>query len=127
VRVFWEHARPTPQALTTPTNPLGFQELWHFDLDGLEEDRESLLIADVDGDGAEELLLNTADRNRLQVLQDGRVVAHDSIPATWKRLVAWREQSAYRPANHQWLEEHIHVSDVENAFDLDLYLPIAES
>lgn len=46
--------RPYPsQVLTTPTNTLGFQELWHFDLDGLEEGRERLLIADVDGDGAE--------------------------------------------------------------------------
>ncbi|MGC9400068.1 MAG: hypothetical protein ACP5HM_13150 [Anaerolineae bacterium] len=68
--------RPYPsQVLTTPTNTLGFQELWHFELDGLEEDRESLLIADVDGDGAEELLLNTADRNRLQVIKEGPLIA----------------------------------------------------
>ena len=53
--------------------------------------------------------------------------AYEEIPATWKQLVAWREQSAYRPANHQWLEEHIHISDVGDVFDLDLYLPIAES
>ena len=53
--------------------------------------------------------------------------AYNAIPATWKQLVAWQEKSAYRTANHQWLEEHIHVADAGNEFDLDLYLPIAES
>lgn len=27
----------------------------------------------------------------------------DSIPATWKQLVRWREQSRYRNGRHQWL------------------------
>jgi AraC family transcriptional regulator len=49
------------------------------------------------------------------------------IPATWKRLVAWCEGSAYRMAHHQWLEEHLNVpGNPEVQFTLDLYVPIAE-
>jgi AraC family transcriptional regulator len=48
------------------------------------------------------------------------------IPATWQKLVAWREQSAYGPGDHQWLERHIYVNRPGEVFDLDLYLPIAE-
>ena len=43
------------------------------------------------------------------------------------QLVAWRETSPYRPASHQWLEEHI--GDINLSFPditLDLYMPIAE-
>ncbi|MEA3308899.1 MAG: GyrI-like domain-containing protein [Chloroflexota bacterium] len=52
--------------------------------------------------------------------------AYEVIGDTWKQLVAWREQSAYHSADHQWLEEHICVAAVGTDFDLDLYLPIAE-
>jgi hypothetical protein len=105
--------RPYPsQGLTTPTNTLGFQELWHFELDGLEEDRESLLIADVDGDGAEELLLNTADRNRLQVLQDGRVVAEVQLQIPGR---AWLGRSRALPGTSQAkiLSSGVHLSRVD--------------
>ena len=52
----------------------------------------------------------------------------EDIPGTWQKLVRWRENSRYREASHQWLEEHI---DPENAvggenFTLDLFLPIKE-
>ena len=54
-------------------------------------------------------------------------ISGEEIPAAWQQLVAWRERSRYRPAPHQWLEEHI--GDIRLSFpdlDLDLYLPIAE-
>ena len=54
-------------------------------------------------------------------------ISGEEIPAAWQSLVAWREASRYRPATHQWLEEHI--GDIRLSFpelDLDLYLPIAE-
>jgi DNA gyrase inhibitor GyrI len=49
------------------------------------------------------------------------------IPSTWKKLVAWCENSPYRMANHQWLEEHIVMPATRppQQFVLDLYLPIA--
>ncbi|MCB0114439.1 MAG: GyrI-like domain-containing protein [Caldilineaceae bacterium] len=51
----------------------------------------------------------------------------DTIPATWQELVAWREDSAYRIGNHQWLEKHIPLGDMAvDQFDLDLYMPIAK-
>jgi AraC family transcriptional regulator len=50
--------------------------------------------------------------------------AYEIIPGTWKRLAEWCEDSKYRCAFHQWLEEH--VTGDTGVFDLDLYLPIAE-
>lgn len=50
----------------------------------------------------------------------------EDIPGTWQRLVAWRESSPYKAAEHQWLEKHLHVGVPGHEFDLDLYLPIAE-
>lgn len=50
----------------------------------------------------------------------------EDIFKRWQKLVAWREQSQYRPAQHQWLEEHI--GDLSSDFPdlvLDLYMPIA--
>ena len=47
------------------------------------------------------------------------------IPGTWQKLVAWVEQSAHHTATHQWLEEHFSMSQHPEAFELDLYLPIA--
>ena len=49
----------------------------------------------------------------------------DDIPTTWKRLVAWREDSKYRAAHHQWLEEHLGPLEAASEFVLDFYLPIA--
>ena len=52
---------------------------------------------------------------------------YQDIPQTWKKLVAWMEDSQYRHAHHQWLEEHLsQVGGVSTGFVLDLYLPIAE-
>ena len=48
------------------------------------------------------------------------------IPATWKRLVTWREDSPYRCGSHQWLEESIPIELPGIEFVLDLYLPIVE-
>jgi len=56
-----------------------------------------------------------------------RPVTGEEIFPAWQKLAAWREASRYRPASHQWLEEHI--GDIRLDFpnlELDLYLPIAE-
>lgn len=51
----------------------------------------------------------------------------ETIPATWQKLVAWRESSPYKMGNHQWLEKHISLGDVlKGEFDLDLYMPVAK-
>lgn len=52
----------------------------------------------------------------------------EDIPGTWQKLVRWRENSRYREASHQWLEEHIApVGEAgEENFTLDLFLPIKE-
>jgi AraC family transcriptional regulator len=51
----------------------------------------------------------------------------ETIGATWKKLVAWREESPYQGASHQWLEEHIGVfEESSDTFVLDLYMPIAK-
>lgn len=52
-------------------------------------------------------------------------VTGEEIFENWQKLVAWREQSQYRGASHQWLEEHI--GDVALEFPdlvMDLYMPI---
>ena len=52
----------------------------------------------------------------------------DNITPTWKKLVAWMEQSPYQHAHHQWLEEHIYPVAMapQNLGELvmDLYLPV---
>ncbi|MGD2252894.1 MAG: GyrI-like domain-containing protein [Anaerolineales bacterium] len=48
------------------------------------------------------------------------------ISATWKKLIAWQEDSQYQRGTHQWLEEMLPVSPPDTEFTLDLYLPIAE-
>jgi DNA gyrase inhibitor GyrI len=50
----------------------------------------------------------------------------DVIGATWKRLVAWREDSQYKCGTHQWLEESLPLDLPDTEFVLDLYLPLAE-
>jgi DNA gyrase inhibitor GyrI len=52
----------------------------------------------------------------------------EDIPGTWQKLVRWREDSRYREASHQWLEEHIAPEGESggNNFTLDLFLPIKE-
>ena len=56
-----------------------------------------------------------------------RPVTGEEIFPAWQKLVAWREMSKYRPAMHQWLEEH--VGDINLSFPdlvLDLFMPISE-
>lgn len=55
---------------------------------------------------------------------------YNTIPETWKRLVAWLADSKYKHASHQCLEEHIWPPgsapvDMDELL-LDLYAPIAE-
>lgn len=46
------------------------------------------------------------------------------ITETWKKLVAWREDSKYRCGHHQCLEESLPIELPDTEFVLDLYLPI---
>jgi DNA gyrase inhibitor GyrI len=49
------------------------------------------------------------------------------IPEAWSKLVKWMESSHYNHGNHQWLEEHLSRTEIEDqGFVLDLYLPISE-
>lgn len=49
------------------------------------------------------------------------------IPTSWGKLVKWLESSHYKHGTHQWLEELLSRSDInDKGFVLDLYLPIAE-
>ena len=48
------------------------------------------------------------------------------ITETWKKLVVWREGSAYRPATHQWLEECLAPFIPLEDMEFDIYLPIME-
>jgi DNA gyrase inhibitor GyrI len=58
---------------------------------------------------------------------DGQEDPYQAIPATWKKLVMWREDSPYQSADHQWLEERLEPEEgSEVEFMLDLYLPIVE-
>lgn len=53
--------------------------------------------------------------------------AYEIIPATWKELVMWRENSPYKSGSHQWLEEHLQIeSGQTEVWALDLYLPLEE-
>jgi DNA gyrase inhibitor GyrI len=58
---------------------------------------------------------------------DGQGDPNETIPASWKELVKWREKSRYKSDKHQWLEEHLRPEKGEEVeFILDLYLPISE-
>ena len=72
----FQHAKK----LITPTNTIGFQELWSLEVGGHE--RGTLLAADVDGDGAEELLMSTEEANQLLVIEEGQVTGevHLQVP-----------------------------------------------
>lgn len=50
-------------------------------------------------------------------------------PQAWGELVMWRDGSAYRPANHQWLEECLtpEMPADESLWVFDLYLPVVEA
>jgi DNA gyrase inhibitor GyrI len=52
---------------------------------------------------------------------------YDDIPQTWQKLVKWLEDSKYKHAKHQWLEEHLTLPVKDgDEFVLDLYLPVRE-
>lgn len=56
---------------------------------------------------------------------DGEDDPYVGIPAAWKRLVQWRENSRYQGGGHQWLEESLRPAEMPpGKFMLDLYLPI---
>jgi len=50
------------------------------------------------------------------------------IGETWQQFVAWREDSRYKPAHHQWLEECLTppLSGEIGDLEFDLYMPVAE-
>jgi DNA gyrase inhibitor GyrI len=51
-----------------------------------------------------------------------------NILATWQRLGTWVERSPHRPAQHQWLEEHVRFIDTPlEEYELDLYHPVSSS
>lgn len=57
---------------------------------------------------------------------DGEGEPDETIPAAWKELVLWREESPYASGTHQWLEEHLRPEEGSNVeFLLDLHLPIS--
>ena len=50
-----------------------------------------------------------------------------TIGDVWKKLARWREDSRYKPAHRQWLEELFTPFATElEEYVFDLYLPIAE-
>jgi DNA gyrase inhibitor GyrI len=52
-----------------------------------------------------------------------------NIYPTWQALAAWREDSPYQHAGHQWLEKWVNPSQEgvsEEGAMMDLYLPIIE-
>jgi DNA gyrase inhibitor GyrI len=51
---------------------------------------------------------------------------YEVIGETWKKLVAWREDSRYKCGLYQWLEQSLPSDSPEIEFILDLHLPIAE-
>jgi len=55
-----------------------------------------------------------------------RADAGQVIGETWQRLMRWCENSQYRLAHHQWLEEHQETTGMPNEFALDLHLPITK-
>ena len=91
-----ERHYPSPE-LITPTNTIGFEELWHFELGGLEREKQTLLVADIDEDSAEELLLSTEEANRLQVIKDGQVAGEVQLQVPVR---AWLDRSQVLEGTH---------------------------
>ena len=52
----------------------------------------------------------------------------DNLGKVWKQLITWREESKYKRAHHQWLEECLSppVTTPPDKLVFDLYLPIVE-
>jgi DNA gyrase inhibitor GyrI len=60
-----------------------------------------------------------------------RCVGVENIFPTWQKLVAWHENSPYRHAHHQWLEEALNPEESLEGGDIqraafDLYMPVME-
>jgi DNA gyrase inhibitor GyrI len=50
-----------------------------------------------------------------------------NLPQVWEQLAHWREDSPYKQAHHQWLEELHNFMERDPAkLIFDIYLPIAE-
>lgn len=60
-------------------------------------------------------------------LPDPFAAPFEIIPAGWKRLVMWAEDSRYQIGSQQCLEEHL-LSELgpSGGWSMDLYLPLAE-
>jgi DNA gyrase inhibitor GyrI len=54
-----------------------------------------------------------------------RCVGIPQLVKTWPRLVTWVEDSGYRHATHQWLEENLSpIGTPDTELLMDLYMPI---
>lgn len=97
----------------TPASPNYGYELW-IEVDPTVEPKGDVRIVDFGG--------GQYAVTRCEV-PEGQ---YEVIGETWKKLVAWREDSAYKCGRFQWLEESVPVELPGIEFVLDLYLPIAE-
>jgi len=89
---------------------------------------DALMVADEDVQAEDEAQIIYFPGGLYAVTRCPVTKPWEDIPGTWQKLVRWRENSRYREASHQWLEEHIAPegeSGAEN-FILDLFLPIKE-
>jgi len=103
----------------SPGSPNYGYELWMVVGDDVEPEGD-LRVIDFEG--------GLYAVTRCEVLKEDFEV----IGATWRELVAWREDSEYKAACHQWLEKSVLLdlwgSEIppELAWAMDLYLPIAK-
>ena len=52
---------------------------------------------------------------------------YETIPAAWKELALWIEESPYKTASRQCLEQHLETEGLpEGEFDLDLFWPVSK-
>jgi len=96
----------------SPGSPNYGYEVW-IDIDPDTEAEEDVKVINFDG-GLYAVTKCVVPKGQFEV-----------IGATWKKLVAWREDSPHRCGNHQWLEENLPIDLPDTEFVLDLYLPIA--
>ena len=49
------------------------------------------------------------------------------IGQVWEKLVLWRENSHYKAAHHQWLENLLNPQEIDRTqYTFDLYLPVRD-
>ena len=88
---------------------------------------EVWIVIDPDMDPEEEIVFKDIEGGLYAVTQCVVPKGNfDVIGQTWKKLVAWREDSKYKCGSHQWLEESLPLDLPDIEFVLDLYLPITE-